>query len=224
MPLHQHSLSLAVDEASHRRLLSSAPSTRSRALALSSALPHAGDWLNGIPSAALGLHLQDRCCLQYWLGVPLHSSPYSCPECHCTADIFGDHQVGCGGMEIGSCGTMPSGTSSSVPPSLLLSIEFPNLISDSLSRPADIYLPTWSRGRPAALDVHVISPLQQQTLGEAASPQATLCWLVSNGSSPLIFSTVGQRDWSSSLSCFRLWGVLRRTPFLLYAVLVDPLP
>ena len=78
VPLHQHSLSLAIDEASHQGLLSSAPSTRSHALALSSALPHAGDWLNGIPSAALGLHLQDRefrCCLQYWLGVPLHSSP-----------------------------------------------------------------------------------------------------------------------------------------------------
>ena len=72
VPLHQHSLSLAIDEASHQQLLFSAPSTSSRALALSSALPHAGDWLNGIPSAALGLHLQDqefRCCLQYWLGV-----------------------------------------------------------------------------------------------------------------------------------------------------------
>ena len=40
---------------------------------------------------------------------------------------------------------------------------------NSLSRPADIFLPTWSRGRSAALDVHVISPLQQLTLGEAAS-------------------------------------------------------
>ena len=43
------------------------------------------------------------------------------------------------------------------------------MIPNSLSRPADVFLPTWSRGRPAALDVHVISPLQQQTLGEAAS-------------------------------------------------------
>ena len=45
----------------------------------------------------------------------------------------------------------------------------PNLIPNSLSRPADVLLPTWSRGRPAALDVHVISPLQQQTIGEATS-------------------------------------------------------
>ena len=47
--------------------------------------------------------------------------------------------------------------------------EMANLIPDSSSRPADVFLPTWSRGQPAALDVHVISPLQQHTLGEAAS-------------------------------------------------------
>ena len=49
------------------------------------------------------------------------------------------------------------------------SIELPNLIPNSLSRPADIYIPTLSHGHPAAIDVHVISPLQQQTLGEAAA-------------------------------------------------------
>ena len=98
VPLRQHSLSLAIDEATYQRLLSYAPSTRARALVHSSALPHAGDWR--VPSTALGLHLQDqefRCCLRYWLGVPLHSTSYCCPECHSTADPFGDHQVGCGG-------------------------------------------------------------------------------------------------------------------------------
>ena len=84
LPLNQHSLSVAIDEALHQHLLSTAPSTRARALVLSSALPHAGDWLNGIPSSTLGLHLKDqecRCCLHYWLGVPLHSSSYTCPVC-----------------------------------------------------------------------------------------------------------------------------------------------
>ena len=46
--------------------------------------------------------------------------------------------------------------------------EVPNLISDSLSRPADVFLPTWSCGCPVALDVYVISLLQQQTIAEAA--------------------------------------------------------
>ena len=175
VPLKQQPLSAAIDEALHQHLLSTAPSIRARALALSSALPHAGNWLNGIPSSTLGLHLQDqefRCCLRYWLGVPLHSSPYSCPECHNTADPFGDHQVGCGGN--GDRITRHNAIrdvvfSAAQSAALAPSKEMPNLIPDSLSRPADVFLPTWSRGRPAALDIHVISPLQQQTMGEAAS-------------------------------------------------------
>ena len=175
VPLLQHHLSLAIDEAVYCQLFSSAPSVRARALANSTSLPHAGDWLNGVPSAALGLRLQDkefRPCLWYWLGIPLHSTPYSCPECHSTVDEFGDHQVGCGGngdriarhnairdvlfVALQSAALAPSREASGVVP-------------DSLSRPADILLPTWRHGRPAALDVHVISPLQQLTLHEAAS-------------------------------------------------------
>ena len=100
IPIRQRQLSHAIDEASHQFLLHSAPTIRSRALSLSSGLPHAGDWLNVVPSLTLGLHLQDRecrCSLRYWLGIPLHSNPYPCPECSATADIFGDHQVCCGG-------------------------------------------------------------------------------------------------------------------------------
>ena len=39
---------------------------------------------------------------------------------------------------------------------------------ESSSRPADVFLPNWCSGRPAALDVHVISPLQQQIVSEAS--------------------------------------------------------
>ena len=200
MPLKQQPLSAAIDEALHQHLLSTAPSNRARALALSSALPHAGNWLNGIPSSTLGLHLQDqefRCCLRYWLGVPLHSSPYSCPECHNTADPFGDHQVGCGGN--GDRITRHNAIrdvvfSAAQSAALAPSKEMPNLIPDSLSRPADVFLPTWSRGRPAALDVHVISPLQQQTMGEAASTPDALQVRV-------------QRKLASHLSACRFVGV-----------------
>ena len=100
VPLHQHSLSLSIDDASFQRLLYSTPFNRSRALAHSSSLPHAGDWLNVVPSASLGLHLQDcefQCYLRYWLGVPLNSNPFPCPECRSITDSFGDHQIRCGG-------------------------------------------------------------------------------------------------------------------------------
>ena len=56
-PLCQRSLSLAIDLSGHCLLLESAPDTRFKALAQSSAIRHAGDWLNVIPSSALGLHM-----------------------------------------------------------------------------------------------------------------------------------------------------------------------
>ena len=47
----------------------------------------------------------------------------------------------------------------------------PSLIPGSKSRPADLYLPHWSRGRPAALDVTVISTMQALTMTGAATTQ-----------------------------------------------------
>ena len=84
MGLHQRHLSTSIDEATQHHLFSLASSDCERALALSTALPHVGDWLNCVPSATLGLHLRDkefRSGLCYWLGIPLHSTSYSCPEC-----------------------------------------------------------------------------------------------------------------------------------------------
>ena len=39
------------------------------------------------------------------------------------------------------------------------------------SRPADLYFPCWKHGKPAALDVTVISPLQKLTIQEASVTQ-----------------------------------------------------
>ena len=43
------------------------------------------------------------------------------------------------------------------------------VIPGSRSRPADISLPNWEGGQPAAMDVTVISPMQQLTLSGASS-------------------------------------------------------
>ena len=52
---------------------------------------------------------------------------------------------------------------------LAQSNKMPNLIPNSLARPASTFLPNWSCDRPAALDGHVISTLQKQTVEDAAS-------------------------------------------------------
>ena len=49
--------------------------------------------------------------------------------------------------------------------------EVPSLIPGSKNRPADIFLPNWCGGRPAALDITVISTLQPSTLLGAAKGQ-----------------------------------------------------
>ena len=47
--------------------------------------------------------------------------------------------------------------------------EVPALIAGTQSRPADVFLPTRSRGRPAALNVTMTSPLQALTFQEAST-------------------------------------------------------
>ena len=148
-----------------------------KTLALSSAIPHAGDWLNVIPSLALGLHLYDQefCqCLQYWLGVRMFSVDYPCSFCKSSCDPYGDHQIECGSNKerIDRHDSIRNTLCSSAQAAALCPRkEIPSLIPGSKSRPADIYLPYWKHGKPAALDVSVISPLQKLTLESSSMSQ-----------------------------------------------------
>ena len=177
VPLRQRPLSHCIDQATHQNLLSSAPDIRSNALALSTSLPHAGDWLNVIPSSTLGLHFQDkefRLCLQYWLGLRMGEEGAACPVCRGACDAYGDHQVGCGGNgdRIHRHDSIRDAVFSAAQSAALAPLkEAPSLIPGSSTRPADVYLPNWKRGQPAALDVTVISTMQQQTLlGASITP------------------------------------------------------
>ena len=94
------------------------------------------------------------------------------------ADRFGDHQVGCGGNgdRIARHNVIRDVLFSAAQYAALAPTkEAPSLVPSSCSRPADILLPQWSRGCPAALDVSVIPPLQHLTLvGAASSPGHSL--------------------------------------------------
>ena len=88
--------------------------------------------------------------------------------------MFGDHQVGCGGNNdrIGRHNAIRDVIFSAAQSAALApSREASNMVPDSATRPADVLLPNWHNGRPAALDIHVISPLQSLTLAEAAYTQ-----------------------------------------------------
>uniref|UniRef100_A0A1X7SVN2 Reverse transcriptase domain-containing protein n=1 Tax=Amphimedon queenslandica TaxID=400682 RepID=A0A1X7SVN2_AMPQE len=80
LPISQKSLSGLIDKVNYNALLSSTQDIRSKALLLSSSIPHAGDWIGVLPSPNLGLHLLDcefRLCLRY------------CPSC-CPLPSQGD--------------------------------------------------------------------------------------------------------------------------------------
>ena len=97
-----------------------------------------------------------------------------CSICQVVADPLGDHQVGCGGngdrIHRHDC-VRDALFSAAQTAALAPRKEVPSLIPGTSSRPADVYLPNWTRGKPAALDLHVISTLQQLTLKEAAVTQ-----------------------------------------------------
>ena len=86
--------------------------------------------------------------------------------------VLGNTRLAVVAMETASHDTMQFVMCSSVLPiyaALAPTKEAPSLVPSSCSHPADILLPHWSHGRPAALDVSVISPLQHLTLAGAAS-------------------------------------------------------
>ena len=98
----------------------------------------------------------------------------SCPICSRPADPSGDHALACGGNNdrVLRHNSLRDVIFSAVQSAALSPRrEVPSLVPDSLSRPADVYLPHWSHGRPAAVDVTVISPLQCHTLSQSASLQ-----------------------------------------------------
>ena len=172
VPVSQKSLSRLIDDSLFNGLLSTAPSPRFRALALSSSLPHAGAWTTVLPSGLHFLSSEFVSCTRYWLGIPLTDLGLDCPICLRPSDPYGDHAVACGGNgeRISRHNSLRDILYSAAQSAALSPRrEVPSLVPGSVSRPADIFIPSWSLGQPAAMDVTVISPLQQLTLDRSAS-------------------------------------------------------
>jgi hypothetical protein len=172
-PLQQRTLSHKIDEVTHQVLITKAHSERDLARLKSVALQHSGDWLNVIPSKALGLSLHPKeFCVSacYRLGIPIFDSDGTCPECNLCSDQHGDHAVSCGsdGDRKGRHDRLRDAIfATAQAASLAPKKEAPSLIPGSLARPADVYIPMW-RGFKTAFDVTVINPLQQAHKHHAA--------------------------------------------------------
>ena len=148
----------------------------------------AGQWLHTVPNKACRKAvdpLQYKTMIQQWLRSPVFDCDFPCPQCEGIVDRFGDHCLVCSGggdrtrrhnclrNEVfhlcASAGLAPE-------------LEKPGLLcprpdigarpenggeqdSDpSARRPADVYLPRWKLGLPAALDFAVTSGLRTDLL------------------------------------------------------------
>ena len=148
---------------------------REMARLASVALPHAGDWLNVVPSPALCLHLRPLefvMSLKYRLGMALYTRAGQCPACNSHSDELGDHAMCCGskGERIARHNNLRDLLhQTAVSAALAPTKEGRFLLPDTERRPADIFIPHWTAGRDTALDVTVVNPLQQATVSGAST-------------------------------------------------------
>jgi hypothetical protein len=134
---------------------------------------YASAWLLAIPNVALGLKFtndQFRCLLRLTLGLPIYPTQRQCPSCRSAPlDVFGHHSLMCasGGDRITRHNILRD-CIFSLCQSAGLSPRKEEQHPDALTRPGDVFLPTWTLGRPAALDITVTYPLQAATICHAA--------------------------------------------------------
>ena len=174
--LRQKELSKRIDEYRFDQLfLTSTPSNRAHLLSVSSC--HASSWLAVIPSQGLNLHLEPdefQVALKWWLGMDT-SSQLRCPYCpdH-QLDPLGHHALTCkgGGDVVLRHNSLRDVFSQFCHRARLggqLEVGHGCGADRSLSQPADILVPNWMIGKPAAFDVTVVSLLNPIALIEAGT-------------------------------------------------------
>ena len=173
-PFHQKVLSCKIDNHLFN-ILYEQSSAADRACFLSVTSPHAASWVLVIPSEGLGLHLQPsefQVAIKWWLGLDT-SCGYICPLCPGRVlDPLGHHALTCKrGGDVVTRHNKLRDTLTETCHRAHLSIKVEagsNLSKDhSHTRPADILVPNWSLGKPAAFDLSVTSPLNSNVLLEA---------------------------------------------------------
>ena len=131
-----------------------------------------------------------------------------CSVCKSGADRFGDHQVGCGGNpdRIHWHNSIRDAVYSAAQSAALAPRrKVPSLIPGSQSRPANVYLPNWHRGCPAALDITVIPPFNRLVSRVQPQPRVMPYWWARPESSLPMARNASLLESPSSLVPLRPW-------------------
>ena len=140
-------------------------------------LPGASDFLEAAPCEKQGLHMDPAAFLvqvRRRLLVPVYDNDAWCPQCDCVLDAAGRHPGMCcaGGDRTRRHHAVRNLVCNfAAEAGLRPELEKPDLLPpdpekpDSHGRrPADVFLPSWCHGAPAAFDLAVSSPQRQEAL------------------------------------------------------------
>ncbi len=174
----QSAISAAIDKVMANRLFASS-SAIDRARLLSSASPHAGDFLLCPPISRLGLQfsaLEWSTAVAYKLGLKFLPSPTPCINCNLMVDVQARHAVRCAdGDRIRRHNQVRNFLFNECKAALVAPIlEPPNLIRNSELRPADFGIPDYRPGQFMAYDVAITDPTQDAYVS-IASVSASSC-------------------------------------------------
>ena len=148
----------------------SSPANKARLLSVSA--PHTTSWLSVITLTSLALHdpIEFRVAVKWLLGLDT-SQGYQCGFCPAhSLDPLGHHALTCkcGGDVISRHNALRD-TLARFLQRAYAAIEVEAGADHSQSQPADILVQLWKHGRPIALDISVVSPLNPSTLAEVGA-------------------------------------------------------
>ena len=165
-------LSNKIDDKEHTDLQRCSNAAEASVLEAVSA-KHASDWLLVVPSPGLGFRYSPdeyQCLLQSRLRLDLPSSGSVCPVCECTImDSMGHHALTCKkGPDVTSRHNhLRNAVHSFCRQGQLRPLLEQGANRDAagtMTRPADVLIPTWSLGKAGAIDVTVVNPLNHNNL------------------------------------------------------------
>jgi hypothetical protein len=166
VPWRQKELSKLVEEADFIGLLSS-HKIRDQARLRALTCKGASAWLNAIPSFHMRQvfpNAQYVILLRLWLGLDVYDSEFPCPTCGNHMDVSGFHALTCksgGYLGVRHNSLRDEFFRTCRAAQLAPKRETPFLLADSQDRPADVFLPSFSLGRPLCLDFAITHPLQK---------------------------------------------------------------
>ena len=152
--LTQKFLSNKIEHCQFRKLFdNSAPIDRARLLSIST--PHASAWLSVTPSLSMGLHLEPsefQVAIKWWLFIPV-AQCQSCSQCNAALDAYGHHALCCklGGDVVSRHNRLRDIFNDYCHFACLAPQLEMGGWSREYTRPADVLIPNWVLGKPAAL-------------------------------------------------------------------------